>query len=131
MAKITGFGGVFMKTPDPQATAKWFSEKLDLPTEAWGRMFPWRASESDAPDGFMVFGLHAQDSDYYGPSPLPFMINLRVDDLDAMLALVRARGVTVIKVLPPESHGRFAHIQGPDGLTIELWQPPSEASAAP
>ena len=118
MAKITGFGGLFIKTPDRKGMAKWFSEVLDLPTEEWGRMF-------DAPpgDGGTVLGLHAADSDYFGPSQLPFMINLRVDDLDGMLALVEARGVRVIKRFEPDAYGRFAHIAGPEGITIELWQP--------
>lgn len=130
MAKVTGFGGVFIKTPDPKATAKWFTEVLDLPTEAWGRMFPWRDGASDAGDGYTVLGLHAETSDYFGPSTLPFMLNLRVDDLDGMLARATARGARVIKVLPPDPHGRFAHLEGPDGITLELWQPPPETPSS-
>jgi catechol 2,3-dioxygenase-like lactoylglutathione lyase family enzyme len=121
MAKVTGIGGFFFKTPDPKATARWFTDVLGLPTESWGRMFPW--GDASEPEAYTVLGLHGATSDYYGPSPLPFMLNLRVDDLDGMLASLRAKGVTVIKVLDPEPNGRFAHIAGPDGLTIELWEP--------
>jgi predicted enzyme related to lactoylglutathione lyase len=128
MARVTGFGGIFFKTPDPEATARWFTEKLDAPMETWGRMFPWLDPSSPPTT---ILGLHRHDSTYFGPSPLPFMINLRVDDLDAMLARVRERGVEVIHVFEPDPHGRFAHIAGPDGLTIELWQPVDDASAAP
>jgi catechol 2,3-dioxygenase-like lactoylglutathione lyase family enzyme len=126
MAKVTGLGGVFIKTPDKGATAKWFTDVLDLPTETWGRMFPWREREDATKKGYTVLGLHAQDSDYYGPSKLPFMLNFRVDDLDGMLSLLKSRGVEVIKIFDPEANGRFAHVAGPDGITIELWEPKAE-----
>lgn len=122
MAKITGVGGFFIKT-DRKATASWFSDKLDLPTEEWGRTFKWREREDPNTKGCTVLGLHSKDSDYFGSSPHPFMLNLRVDDLDGMLATLRERGVEVLKVFDPEPNGRFAHVKGPDGITIELWEP--------
>ncbi|MFT3769164.1 MAG: VOC family protein [Minicystis sp.] len=121
MAKVTGIGGFFFKT-EKDATAKWLTEVLGLPTEAWGRVFPWLDREGGK-KGYTVLGLHGKDSDYFGPSPRDFMLNLRVDDLDGMLADLEARGVTVIKRFDPEPNGRFAHVAGPDGITIELWQP--------
>lgn len=126
MAKVIGLGGFFFKTTDPAATAQWLTDVLGLPTERWGRMFPWRDHEHPEKEGTTVLGLHAATSDYFGPSPQPFMLNLRVDDLDGMLATLRARGVTVIRVLDPEPHGRFALVAGPDGITIELWEPKAD-----
>lgn len=123
MAKVTGIGGVFIKTPDTKATARWFSEVLELPTESWGRMFPWRDHENPEKEGYTVLGLHATDSDYYGPSTREFMLNLQVDDLDGMLAKLRAQGVEIVKVFDPDPNGRFAHVKGPDGMVIELCQP--------
>jgi predicted enzyme related to lactoylglutathione lyase len=124
MAKITGLGGVFFKT-DRKATAKWLTEKLDLPTEEWGRMFPWRDDANPDAKGFTVLGLHAKESDYFGPSTQPFMLNFSVDDLEGMLGTLRSRGVEIIKEFPADENGRFAHVVGPDGITIELWQPAS------
>ena len=51
------------------------------------------------------------------------MINYRVDDLDALLAQLRAADVPVVK--GPESHenGKFAWIMDPEGNKVELWQP--------
>jgi predicted enzyme related to lactoylglutathione lyase len=126
MAKVTGLGGVFFKTRSQAETAKWLTEMLDLPTEEWGRVFPWRERADPDRRGYTVLGLHAQDSDYFGPSTLPFMLNLRVDDLDGMLELLRERGGAVIKVFDPEPNGRFAHVVGPDGITLELWEPKAE-----
>jgi len=127
MAKITGLGGFFWKTSDPAATAKWFTDILDLPTDSWGRVFPWRAADQPDESGYTVMGLHATSSDYFKPSTREFMINLRVDDLDGMLEKLRARGVEIVKIHDPDSFGRFAHIVGPDGVTLELWQPPADA----
>jgi hypothetical protein len=31
--------------------------------------------------------------------------------------------VDVLKVSDPEPNGPFAHVKGPDGITIELWEP--------
>jgi predicted enzyme related to lactoylglutathione lyase len=122
MAKVTGVGGFFFKT-DTAETARWFTETLELPTEKWGRSFKWRDRDDPDRKGYTVLGLHSRDSDYFGPSKQPFMLNLRVDDLDGMLEKLRGRGVTVIKVFDPEPNGRFAHVAGPDGITIELWEP--------
>jgi catechol 2,3-dioxygenase-like lactoylglutathione lyase family enzyme len=117
MPQVTGFGGFFFKTPDPAKTAAWFTEVLGLPTEKWGRVFP------SLENGYTVMGLHAKDSDYFGKSPREFMLNFRVDDLDGVLAMLREKGVTVAKVLPPDENGKFAHVVGPDEIMIELWEP--------
>lgn len=126
MAKITGVGGLFFKTSDRPATARWFTETLGMPMEEWGRMFPWLERDDPATKGYTVLGLHARESEYFDPSPLPFMLNLRVDDLDGMLATLRERGVTVVKIFDPEPNGRFAHVMGPEGLKIELWEPKAD-----
>jgi predicted enzyme related to lactoylglutathione lyase len=123
MAKVTGIGGFFFKVADTSTTAEWFSKTLDLPTEAWGRVFTWRDEVNPEEKGYTVLGLHSATSDYFDPSTLPFMLNLRVDDLDGMLALMRERGVEITKVFDPDPNGRFAHIISPDGIKIELWQP--------
>ena len=125
MAKVTGIGGVFFKTDSAQ-TGKWFTDVLGVKMESWGTMFPWREREDPSKCGYTVLGLHGHDSDYFDPSPHPFMINLRVDDLEGMLAQLRERGVEVVKVFDPEPNGRFAHVMGPGGVKLELWQPTAE-----
>lgn len=131
MAKVTGLGGVFFKTKDRAATAKWFDEKLGLPTESWGRVFPWRHHDEPEQTGFTVLGLHAEDSDYFDPSHKHFMLNLTVDDLDGVLATLRDQGVEIVKVFDADDNGRFAHVMGPDGIKIELWEPKPDDARAP
>lgn len=123
MAKVTGLGGVFLKTADIERLRSFFSDELGFPMEPWGGAFSWRERDDPERRGYTVIGLHSDQSDYFEPSPLPFMINLRVDDLDGMLAQLQARGHEVVKRFEPEPNGRFAHVMGPDGLKIELWEP--------
>ncbi len=122
MAKITGVGGFFFKSADPQATGQWLTDNLGVPMESWGQMFPW-LERGTGKKGYTVLGLHAKTSDYFTGSQREFMLNLRVDDLDGMLAELAKKGITPVRTFPPEANGKFAHVPGPDGITLELWEP--------
>jgi catechol 2,3-dioxygenase-like lactoylglutathione lyase family enzyme len=124
MAQITGLGGVFYQVADPDKTRAWYKEMLGVGGE-WGAMFPFSA---DDPDGFALLTVFASDSDYFQPSDKPFMINLRVDDLDGLIADLEAKGIEILG-RQDEDYGRFAWILDPDELKIELWQQLREAPA--
>ncbi len=54
------------------------------------------------------------------------MINYRIDNMDEMLAQLRAGGVEILK--SPESHenaenGKFALIMDPGGHKVAFWEP--------
>ena len=74
--------------------------------------------------GHTNFSPFTADTDYF-PADRQFMINLRVDDLDAVLAPFRAAGEEVItkKEWDDPSVGRFARVHDPEGNPIELWEP--------
>lgn len=117
MAKVTGLGGIFYKVTDPTATQAWYHDKLGIGGE-WGAMFP---HAKDTPDGYSLLSPFKATTDYFAPSEQTFMINLRVDDLEAMLAELKAKGVESIG-RQDEDYGKFAWILDPDGVKIELWQ---------
>ncbi len=117
MAKVTGLGGVFYKVADTAATQKWYLDTLGVGGE-WGAMFPFK---DDMPDGYTVFSPFKAETDYFSPSLEKFMINLRVDDLDGMIAELEDKGVTIIG-RQDEDYGKFAWIIDPDGIKIELFQ---------
>ena len=119
MARITGVGGIFFKARDPKALSAWYRDVLGLAIEDWGgAMLPY-----DAPGHphVMVWTPFAQDTDYFAPSAQSFMVNFAVDDLDAMLAAIEAKGVKVLS-RQDDSNGRFAWIMDPENNKIELWQ---------
>jgi catechol 2,3-dioxygenase-like lactoylglutathione lyase family enzyme len=118
VARVTGLGGLFYKVADPAATGAWYRDMLGLGGD-YGTMFPWKI-EPDA-DPFSLLSPFASDTEYFDPSAAPFMINLRVDDLDGMCAMLEAKGVAVLG-RQDEDYGRFAWILDCDGIKIELWQ---------
>ena len=125
MTRITGVGGIFFKSPDPKALSVWYRDVLGIALEDWGGAL-LRYDTPGHPE-FVVWTPFAADTRYYEPSTREFMINFAVDDLDAMLADLEAKGVTVLG-RQDESYGSFAWILDPDGTKIELWQAKSAPS---
>jgi predicted enzyme related to lactoylglutathione lyase len=73
----------------------------------------------------VVFAPFKQDSDYFAADKA-FMLNLRVSEIDGLIASLRSSGIDVIT--KPEwddpQTGRFARVHDPEGNAIELWQMP-------
>ncbi len=124
MARITGVGGIFFKSPDPQALSAWYHDVLGFELQDWGGALLRTRSPGHPP--FVAWTPFAADTRYFEPSTRDFMINFAVDDLDGMLAQIEAKGVAVLG-RNEESYGKFAWILDPDGNKIELWQETKEA----
>lgn len=124
MAKVTGIGGVFIRTEQNKELIGWLKENLNIPMQDWGgTQFFWRELDEVNQRGYTVLNIAAMDSEYFAPSTLPIMINLRVDNLDEMLDTLGKRGIVPVSRFEDDPHGRFAHVMAPGGLKIELWQP--------
>jgi catechol 2,3-dioxygenase-like lactoylglutathione lyase family enzyme len=117
MAKVTGLGGIFYKVADPTGSRAWYQETLGIGGE-WGASFRWREEEGDP---FSLLSPFNATSDYFGPSEAPFMINLRVDDLDGFTAGLVDKGIEIIG-RQDEDYGKFAWILDCDGIKVELWE---------
>jgi glyoxylase I family protein len=117
--KVTGIGGLFFRSRDPDGLARWYQDRLGVKTvpDSYGEE-PWRQEAGET-----VFAPFAQDSEMIGPPEHTWMINFRVDDLDAMVAQLREAGETV--EVDPERYpnGLFAELRDPEGNGIQLWQP--------
>ena len=119
MEKVSGVGGVFFRAKDPDGLAKWYEDNLGVakvPSDY--DTSPWRTTA-----GTVVFAPFNQDTTYFGDMKNQWMINFRVDNLDAMAKQLRANGIEI--EVDPETHpnGRFAHLTDPEGNRIELWEP--------
>ena len=122
MEKATGIGGLFIRSDDPARLARWYRETLGIDTYSEEQDGVWRQEA-----GPTVWSPFPRDTEYFGRPEQGFMVNLRVRDLDAMLAQVRATGSVVIDdVQEMEGLGRFGWVEDPDGNRIELWQPAPE-----
>ena len=127
MARITGIGGVFLRSPDPKAMAKWYAEHLGITLSDFnGTAFQW-SDEVPAGTGMTAWSTFPQDTSYFGEGQQQVMINYRVDDLDALLATLSAAGVWIDPKREDYAYGRFAWIKDCDGNRLELWQPVQQA----
>lgn len=126
MTKVTGLGGVFFKSKDPDALRAWYEKHLGLKFDDWGSIsFRFEETSPGGRDVCAVWGPFPQDTKYFDPSPSPFMFNFRVDDLEAMLDKLIAEGVEVLPEREAdEVCGRFAWILDGEGHKVELWEPP-------
>jgi len=114
---VLGIGGLFFRSRDPEARAAWYREYLGI--EA-GHDGVWQQEA-----GMTVFAPFPADSDYFAADQ-PFMLNLRVSELDTLAANLEAAGIRVERRPDWETeYGRFARIHDPEGLPIELWELPA------
>jgi len=103
MAKVTGIGGVFFKSRDPAALGAWYRDRLGVELQ---------------PFGGVVFRWH--------DDPKASMLNLRVDDLEGLLASLRAAGERVLERRADEPNGEFGYVLDPEGTLLELWEPAAD-----
>ncbi|WP_311136501.1 VOC family protein [Hymenobacter cellulosilyticus] len=62
-------------------------------------------------------------SEYFAPSRKEFMINYRVQHIEALVAKLQANGVTILDDIANSDYGKFVHILDADGNKVELWEP--------
>ena len=124
LPKVTGIGGIFFKAKDPTALAAWYDENLGF---SFGKSayvsFKWINPHHATEPGQTAFSFFKQDTNYFSPSGKDYMLNLRVSNLDGLLANLRAKGVWVDEKMETAEYGKFGWIMDPEGNKIELWEP--------
>ena len=126
MAKVTGIGGVFIKSSkDKDVLNAWYRDNLGINFQDWGGAILEWAEDKQVDGGQTVWTTADPDSKWFAPSESSFMINYRVDDLDGLLTRFKENGVEIVKG-PDDFNGRFAWVMDPDGNKVELWEPKGE-----
>ncbi len=135
---IEGVGGAFIFSNDPKRLADWYSEHLGLVFEGdaeFGAFYQtfWCVDPEDSsrkvdttfsimkakvplPEG----QAEREPESMYGDQP--FMLNLRVRDLDTLLDYLESKGVVPLQ-RSDYDYGRFAWVYDADGNRIELYEP--------
>ncbi len=126
MKRVTGIGGIFFKAKDAPALQAWYKRHLGIDVQEWGgTAFPWADSEGNPTVGSTIWSVHPQQSDHFAPSHAGFMINYRVDDLDALLDALKSEGCEIVDQTDDSDFGKFGWVMDPEGNKVELWQPPA------
>lgn len=121
--KVTGIGGIFFKCKDPEKIRGWYKTHLGLDTDQYGTNFEWRQGADTTKKGFTQWSPFAEKTRYFEPSTKDFMINYRVENLEALLEQLKKEGVTVTDKIDSFAYGKFVHILDVEGNKIELWEP--------
>lgn len=124
MRRVTGIGGVFFKAKDEKALREWYRVHLGIDVQDWGgASFKW--SDDGDREGVTVWTIMPSSSEYLNPSAAPFMVNYRVENLDALLDVLRKEGCDVDEKTEVSEFGKFGWVMDPEGNRVELWEPPS------
>lgn len=123
--RVLGLGGIFLSSNSPETTIAWYRDVLGMsPNDYGGFDFLHAHSARAFPEAARSI-LSAFDSitDYFKPSTLPFMLNLIVTDLDALLQRAESAGAAQLQPREDTDYGDFAWLMDPEGRKIELWEP--------
>ena len=125
--RITGIGGVFFKSKNPEAMRSWYNEKFGLKSDQYGHAFVWKTIDDPQKNGYTAWNPFDEKSTYFEPSDQKYMINYRVENLEELLAELKDSGVQVVGEIEKFDYGKFGWVLDPEGNKIELWEPVDEA----
>lgn len=121
--KATSIGGIFFKCKDPKAVREWYSKHLGLNTNQYGCVFEWYQGADSTKKGFTQWSPFKETTKYFEPSTKDFMINYRVENLEALVKELKQNGVVVTDTIEVADYGKFVHIMDIENNKIELWEP--------
>lgn len=125
MRRVTGIGGVFFKAKDAPSLLAWYERHLGIDVQAWGgAAFTWTDAGGKPVAGTTAWSIAPEQADQFAPSPAPFMVNYRVEDLHALVKVLKEEGCNVLEKIDESECGKFAWVIDPEGNKVELWQPP-------
>lgn len=124
--KVTGIGGIFFKCENPDKIKEWYKANLGLNTDQYGTSLEWRQGADPTKYGFTQWSPFNANTKYFEPSEKQFMINYRVENIEALVEELKKNGVTVVDSIETYDYGKFVHILDNENNKIELWEPNDE-----
>jgi predicted enzyme related to lactoylglutathione lyase len=126
MNRVTGIGGIFFKAKAAPALRDWYKRHLGIDVQEWGgTAFTWTDSAGTPIGGSTIWSIGRAEGDQFAPSNASFMVNYRVEDLHALVKMLKAEGCNVLDKVDESEYGKFAWVMDPEGNKVELWQPPA------
>ncbi|KQO21231.1 glyoxalase [Flavobacterium sp. Leaf82] len=121
--KVTGIGGIFFFSDNPQETREWYAKNLGFDVNEWGSTFESRKINKPDEITSTQWSPFKKGDDYFSPSKKDFMINYQVQHIEELVEQLKQNGVTVLDDIESFDYGKFVHILDADGNKIELWEP--------
>ncbi len=121
--KVTGIGGIFFFSENPEMTKEWYAKHLGLEVNQWGSSFEYRNANRPDEINYLQWSPFKKGSDYFSPSGKEFMINYRVQNMEGLVKKLEESGVTILDSIETYDYGKFIHIMDAEGNKIELWEP--------
>ncbi len=129
--KVTGIGGIFFKSKEPDKVKEWYQKNLGLVTNDYGSLFEFRSIDNPDKKEYLQWSPFPDNTNYFDPSKKDFMINYRVENLIELVEELKKNGVTILDSIEEYEYGKFIHILDPENNKIELWEPVDSASDKP
>ncbi len=121
--KVTGIGGIFFKSKNPQQAREWYGKHLGLAIDDYGSAFEFRNANRAEEINYLRWSPFEDSTDYFNPSTKDFMINYRVQNIEALVKQLKENGVNVVDEITEFEYGKFVHLMDLEGNKIELWEP--------
>ncbi|MFH6996400.1 VOC family protein [Flavobacterium sp. FlaQc-57] len=121
--RATGIGGIFFFTENPKETREWYAKNLGLEVNDWGSTFESRNISNPEEINSLQWSPFKKGDEYFLPSKKDFMINYRVQNIEALVSKLKENGVTVLDEIASYDYGKFVHILDAEDNKIELWEP--------
>lgn len=121
--KVTGIGGIFFFSDNPEKTKNWYAENLGLEVNQWGSSFEFRNAHRPEEINYLQWSPFKKGSEYFSPSTKEFMINYRVQNIEGLVKKLQKNGVQILDTIETYDYGKFVHIMDDEGNKIELWEP--------
>ena len=121
--KVTGIGGIFFFSDNPQEAREWYGKNLGLEISEYGSSFEFRNANRPDEINYLQWSPFKKGSEYFAPSNKEFMINYRVQNIEGLIKKLKSNGVTILDSVQEFDYGKFIHILDPEGNKIELWEP--------
>lgn len=123
--KVTGIGGIFFYSNNPDETKEWYTKNLGIEINAWGSS-SFESRSIDNPDKInsLQWKPFKSGDEYFSPSKKDFMINYQVQNIEGFVHKLKENGVTILdSITAYDGIGKFVHIMDAEGNKIELWEP--------
>jgi len=121
--KVTGIGGIFFYSDNPEKIKEWYEKNLGLSIDDYGSVFEFRNANRPNEVNYLRWSPFKNGSEYFNPSKKDFMINYRVQNIEGLVNKLRNNGVTILDSIETYDYGKFIHIMDAEGNKIELWEP--------